>query len=102
MAPGVHGVDVPYTFYNEGWESIPAVPSQPPVQNTTLAHMFQKYLTNFAIYGDPNGPRGGELPEMKPYGRDNVALNINVSSVETLRDPSAKEECIWWQKGLYF
>jgi hypothetical protein len=62
--------------------------------------MFQSYLTNFAIFGDPNGSGGG-LPRMDVYGVATTVLGINISSLVPLRDPAAKKECYWLQKALY-
>ena len=89
IPPGTHGVDTPYVFYTEPNEL---------VINESLARMYQTYLTNFAIYGDPNG-KG--LPEMALYGADMVVTNMNLTSIGPMKDPAAKEECYWWQKGLY-
>ena len=95
IPPGTHGVDTPYVFYTE---------PNPLVLNETLARMYQTYLTNFVIYGDPNGKGGSVgcwLPEMIRYEPKNMVTNLNLTSIGYLKDPAAKEECYWWQKGLY-
>lgn len=89
IPPGTHGVETPYQFYTG---------ADPTVLNATLAHIFQRYLTNFAISGDPNGVA---LPIMKQYGRENILTDININSIESMKDPYAKEHCNWIQKGLY-
>lgn len=89
VPPGTHGIDVPYTFYNG---------PDPRVFNDSLAKTFQKYLTNFVIHGNPNKPG---LPYMPLYGEENLVTNINITSIEPMKDPASKEECSWWQKGLY-
>jgi carboxylesterase type B len=90
VTPGTHGTDTPYVFFNG--------PS-PAVQNETLAGMFQSYLTNFVSRGNPNA---FGLPDMPLYGKENVVTNINITTIETIKDPAAKEACYWWQKGLAF
>ncbi|KAK5069913.1 hypothetical protein LTR64_007905 [Lithohypha guttulata] len=101
LEPGKHGTDVPYTFYNEGKEEIPAVPGMAKVKSKELAHALQKYLTNFVIYGDPNGTGESDLPKMRVRGGECVMLNFAETGIEETRDPSAKEQCVWWQKGLF-
>ncbi|KAI1610995.1 carboxylesterase family protein-like protein [Exophiala viscosa] len=101
LAPGTHGTDISYTFYNEGKEEKSAVPGLPNVKNRELAHIFQKYLTNFVLYGDPNGNKDAGLPKMNQRGDDFVVLNFGENGIEEIRDPSAKEQCLWWQKGLF-
>ena len=66
--------------------------------NASLARIKQRYLTNFVVEGDPNEV---DLPVMPVYGTGNVVTDINVTSIGMIRDPAAKEECYWWQKGLY-
>ncbi|KAL3475723.1 hypothetical protein BJX99DRAFT_259160 [Aspergillus californicus] len=52
----IHAMDVPYTYYDG---------STAEVKNATMAIAFQKYLTRFAIYGDPN---------RKPHEKDTLPL----------------------------
>ena len=89
IPPGTHGIDIPYTFYNG---------PDPRVSNDTLAQLFQKYLTNFAISGNPNRE---DLPSMPIYGRQNLVTDINITMIKPLRDPAAKEQCYWLQRALY-
>ncbi|KIW20224.1 hypothetical protein PV08_00799 [Exophiala spinifera] len=101
LAPGTHGTDVSYIFYNEGKEETP-LPGLPRVKNPKLAHHLQRYLTNFALYGNPNGHiEGGDLPIMRIRGDEHVVLNFADDGIQEIRDPSAKEHCCWWQKGLF-
>lgn len=89
IPPGTHGVETPYQFYTG---------PNPDVQNVTLAHLFQRYITNFAILGNPNGRH---LPIMELYGKGNSITNINLTSIMQMKDPYAKEHCTWMQQGLY-
>jgi carboxylesterase type B len=90
VPPSLHGQDITYTYYNG-----PAA----TVANDTLAVIMQKYLTNFAINHDPNGPG---LPAFPQYGPGSTLLNLNLSSISTIQDPTSAQRCAWWQKGLYF
>ncbi|KAI9763169.1 MAG: hypothetical protein M1840_000881 [Geoglossum simile] len=90
IPPSFHGQDVPYTYYNG--------PS-PAVMNDTIALTMQRYITTFAITGQPNRP---SLPYIPLYGSDNQILDLNVTDIMPIPDPEANERCEWWQKALYF
>ena len=90
IPPAYHGEDVPYTYYNG--------PS-PAVINDTIALSMQRYLTTFAITGQPNRQN---LPQIPLYGSNNQILDLNVTGMVPISDPDANERCEWWQKALYF
>ncbi|KAJ9603666.1 hypothetical protein H2200_011852 [Cladophialophora chaetospira] len=90
VPPSLHGDDISYTYYNG--------PNPPYVKNDTLAIIMQKYFTNFAIKGDPNGPG---LPRFPTYGGSATVLNLNVSTIGPIADNVKNARCLWWQKGLY-
>ncbi|PMD15738.1 hypothetical protein NA56DRAFT_709622 [Hyaloscypha hepaticicola] len=46
VPPGYHGMDVPYKYFTS---------SNDIVSNNTLAEILQRYITNFAKTGSPNG-----------------------------------------------
>lgn len=67
--------------------------------NATVATLMQKYLTNFALSGSPNGV---ETPHFPAYGA-NSSLQVlgTVGAGEQVVDPTANERCAWWAKGEY-
>ena len=67
------------------------------VIDTATAVTLQKYITNFAEKGDPNGPG---VPRFPSYGDEATVLNLNITT-STQRDPAANYRCDWWQKVLY-
>jgi carboxylesterase type B len=91
VPPSLHGDDIPYTYYNS--------PNSAAVKNDTLAQIMQRYFTRFAEVGDPNAPG---VPFFPVYGENQTCLNLNLTSVGTIKDNAANERCTWWQKGLYF
>lgn len=101
LSPGTHGTDMPYIFYNVGKDDDPPLPGMPKVKSKEMAHILQRHLTNFVVYGDPNGDGDGELPKMRARGDEGVVLNFGEDGIEERRDPSAKQHCVWWQQGLY-
>ena len=91
VAPGLHGQDVPYTYYNGG-------PANSNVANTTVALVLQDYITSFAVTGVPK--REGD-PEFQMYSNQSTILNLNITSISEILDPTANARCLFWQKGLY-
>ena len=90
VPPALHGNDIYYTFY-EGPNS--------NVLNDTLALIMQKYITNFVINGDPNGP---EVPYFSNYSAGGQIQNLNTSLINLIPDGLANGRCYWWQKALYY
>jgi carboxylesterase type B len=90
VPPGPHGEDTAYTFFRGG--------SNPGVANATLARALQKYIIQFVTTGSPNA-KG--LPKFPLYGSENKVLNLNLTGIEVISDPSANKRCDWWQKGLF-
>ncbi|POS78183.1 carboxylesterase [Diaporthe helianthi] len=91
VPPGIHTLDVNYSFYvNSTWS--------PLVTNATTAGILQGYLTTFAETGDPN--REG-LPAFPVYGGENMDLNLNATFVDVIRDPAANSRCDWWREASY-
>lgn len=91
VPPGLHGFDVPYTFYNGV--------SADPTFNATVAMALQEYLTSFAKTGVPSG---AEFPEFPVYGASSTELNLNVSGIKAMLDPTDNPRCLYWQKALYY
>lgn len=65
----IHAQDVPYTFFNG---------NDTNVHSIETAIMLQKYLTRFAINGNPNGPspNGTPLPEMLRLDASNASVFV--------------------------
>ena len=89
IPPGLHGQDIPYTFFN-GANNI--------VVSDSTAVALQEYITSFAIKGAPSGP---SLPSFPLYGNDSEIQDLNVTSITQIKDPVANARCLWWQKALY-
>ncbi|KAJ6151658.1 hypothetical protein N7470_007255 [Penicillium chermesinum] len=90
IPPAYHGEDVAYVYYNG--------PS-PQVINTTNAHALQTYYTQFAITGQPNEVG---FPDFRPYGSGKQILDLNVTGMSMMDDPTNNPRCHWWQLALYF
>lgn len=91
VPPGIHTLDVNYSFYiNSTWS--------PLVTNATTAGILQGYLTTFAETGNPN--REG-LPAFPVYGAENTNLNLNATFVDVIKDPAANSRCDWWRAASY-
>ena len=67
--------------------------------NDTTALALQDYITSFVINGVPGGPG---IPQFPLYGNDSEVLNLNLTRISDLKDPSANARCAWWQKGLVY
>lgn len=91
VPPAYHGEDVPYTYYNKATAS--------PSVNATIALLMQRYLTRFALTGNPNGGADTALPV---YGLSGQILDLNVTGLEKISDPNDNDRCRWWQKSLYY
>jgi carboxylesterase type B len=93
VPPALHGQDVPYTFYNAAGK-----PTK-EVVNATVAYVLQKYITDFAETGAPNG---SGVPKFVLYGDSSTVVNLNATTISDTRDPVSNTRCEWWQKALYF
>lgn len=91
VPPGLHGFDVPYTFYNGV--------SADPTFNATVAMALQDYLTSFAQNGEPSGEG---FPSFPLYGPSSTEINLNITGINPIKDPTANPRCLFWQKALYY
>ena len=93
VPPGIHGSDLPYTFYVNG-----TAPATTQSINATLALLMQRYFLNFAIAGSPNGLG---VPRFPLYGgeAEEILSSTMVGAVHD--DDLTAARCKWWQKGLY-
>ncbi|KAF2804763.1 alpha/beta-hydrolase [Mytilinidion resinicola] len=89
VPPGVHGEDVPYTFYDG--------PS-PSVVNDTVAVVLQDWITTFAVAGVPSAEG---LPSFPQYGLFGTAEDLNVTGVAPFHDPGSNLRCYWLQNAYY-
>ncbi len=91
VPPAIHGIDVPYTYYNG---------PNPAVLSSTVALALQTYITSFAEDGNPN-ERG--VPMFGMVGNSSRILNLNITSIAEIRGyDENNERCAWWQKALYY
>lgn len=99
IPPGVHGQDIPYTFYNGGGKSL-------SVARPEVAIQLQKYITNFVITGKPDGAGKvvGAEP-FEPYGVNGTVELLGMEGSEGMgserEDPTKNERCDWWQRASY-
>lgn len=91
VPPGVHGNDLRYTFYSGD--------SADPTFNYTVAMALQQYLTSFVQNGVPSGEG---YPSFPLYGPSSTELNLNISGINTMRDPTDNPRCAYWQKGFRY
>ena len=96
VPPGLHGQDVPYTFYVPGTKPpfggvLPMLPN--------IAKLLQTYIANFVTTGDPNGVG---LPEFPTYGGDSTVLVLDAAADgKVMTDELASGRCEWWQQAYY-
>lgn len=108
LYPGFHSEGLPYIH----WPSAPA-PGIFVFQQ--LAWIFQQYLVNFAIYGNPNGlapPTYVEtLVGFEKYSSNKSQIDMNLIKNENIGyrplvkvqiDPLIEEDCLWWQQAHYY
>ncbi|PYI03941.1 alpha/beta-hydrolase [Aspergillus sclerotiicarbonarius CBS 121057] len=90
VSPGLHEDDVQYTFYDGD-------PSKRV--NATVAWALQDYITSFAMDGVPRSTIG---PEFTPYGPNRTMMDLGGTGIKTIRDPTDRERCKWWQLGFFY
>ena len=96
VPPGVHGVDVPYTFFNgDTMTSDDGLPV-----NATVAKALQHYVTEFAMTGKPNE---AGVPFFPVYGSNSSTEVLTNSTAfgTQVTDTAANPRCSYWQKALY-
>ena len=89
VPPALHGLDVPYTYYNG---------PNPSVLSDTVAIALQKYITQWAENANPNEPG---VPFFPIYGNNATVQDLNITRIGDATDLAANYRCDWWQKGLY-
>lgn len=89
--PGSHGQDLAWTFFVK----------EDPAVNAELAISMQRYFTNFAMKGDPNGEGVSGLAPFPVYSdQANLAI-FGQEGVGTAVDGLANHRCDYWQKGTF-
>jgi carboxylesterase type B len=103
IPPGLHGNDIPYTYYNGGGlQPVNASQGAWGLQNVTAALTLQDWIVTFARDGRPSAPDISEVPEFEMYGPDAHVVELNLTEISVVTDPAANDRCKWWQKGLYY
>lgn len=83
VPPGVHGGDIPYTFYDEAMIGN----GNSPVANATVAELMQRYIVAFVAHGDPNVfPRKDNRDVYPLYRNDALVVNFNKTFVDVRED----------------
>jgi carboxylesterase type B len=94
--PGLHGEDVPYTFFNGDTSTI----DDAFAVNATVATAFQRYLVEFVMNGKPTS-QGYEA--FVTYGSNDTITNIAASGLGTQsKDPGASSQCAFWNQASYY
>jgi len=91
--PGLHGEDIPYTYFNGPSSS---------VVNATAAIALQDFIVTFAEGGAPESPDVPNAPAFGVYGINSTVENIGASDITRIKDTVANSRCDWWQRALYF
>jgi carboxylesterase type B len=96
VPPGLHGEDTDYTFFNgDTSTSDEGVPI-----NGTVADVFQRYLTNFAMTGKPTAEG---FPDFSMYGQQDTVTNIGDTGLGTqLTDPGVVPACKFFIEAPYY
>jgi carboxylesterase type B len=92
VPPAIHGIDVAYTFYDDGGNSSSLV-------DPSIAMTMQRLFTSFLSTGKPNSPSEIEFPV---YGKEGNILNLNITGPTIINEnPLQVKRCNWWQKLSY-
>lgn len=111
MPPGLHGQDVPYTFYNRpspndnSSSDLPNASLRLPAVNQSIAEALQKYIVTFTASGAPtssssSSSRNKILPVFSPYwdtDKNNLLDLNNFTGIKVVKDETANGRCAWWQ-----
>jgi len=96
VPPGLHAVDIPYTFFNGDTSTL----NQGRPVDAEVAKSFQRYLVNFVMTGKPTS-KG--LQPFVEYGSNDTVANIDATDLGMqIRDPAARSQCKFWQAAPYY
>jgi carboxylesterase type B len=97
IPPGLHGQDVPYTFYEQG-STLTSILFGIPVSNVTVALAMQDWFTSFAQQGEPESDLAPEFPQNGPHAR---LMDIQQNNFKIIHDPTDNSRCRFWQTVPY-
>ncbi len=108
IGKGLHGEDVPYTFFNGDTSD----PDEGAYVNATDAGIWQDYLLGFAAAGNPNGVasrsgmggplvRGVQWPLYRAGNRTGTVLDFNATFRAPTEDVYSAERCAFWNSGAF-
>ncbi|KAH6971245.1 Alpha/Beta hydrolase protein [Ilyonectria sp. MPI-CAGE-AT-0026] len=89
--PGTHGQDLTWTFFVD----------EDPTGSPELAIEMQRYFTNLAMAGNPNGKATGDLPSFPLYGKNASLVTFGIDGVGVVHDAIVNPRCDFWQKGIF-
>ncbi|KAI9932510.1 hypothetical protein ASPWEDRAFT_22285 [Aspergillus wentii DTO 134E9] len=90
IPPAIHAQDVPYTFFSGNHST---------VANATVALAMQDWFTSFVQTGTP---RSTLSPVFERSGKNGTLLNVGLSNITVIRDPTANPRCRFWQNAPYY
>ncbi|KAI1081045.1 Alpha/Beta hydrolase protein [Whalleya microplaca] len=95
VPPGIHGADVPYTFYNGDGAS-----ASSDVGDPALAEALQAYIVGFVRTGDPNDGGSGGLVPFPVYGSGAEVLELREGGAVKGVDDLKNGRCDWILQAL--
>jgi carboxylesterase type B len=97
IPPGLHGQDVPYTFYKDG-STLTSILFDIPVSNVTVALAMQDWFTSFAFDGEPRSDLGPDFIQHGPHAR---LMDIGQETLKMINDSTDNPRCRFWQTVPY-
>ncbi|KAB8295158.1 hypothetical protein EYC80_007087 [Monilinia laxa] len=94
IPPGIHGIDVPYTFFNG--DTTGGTLQDPPVI-TDIATALQQFLTDFVIARDPSSSGA-----FVGYDKSETVTSIDIAGFKNVGDPAADSRCDYWFQFPYY
>jgi cholinesterase len=93
MPPGIHGQDLPYTFFHENT-------TETDVPIPGLAEAMQAYFTSFAKSGNVNlADEILNLLDWPEYGDTANIVTFGLDGIGIAEDDTRNHRCDFWQKG---
>ncbi|KAJ5344448.1 hypothetical protein N7452_002452 [Penicillium brevicompactum] len=101
IAPGLHGQDAAYGFYNEGNTEVSSTSTNPlvAVSNVTVALAMQDYFLSFTEHGVPTSSLA---PTIKPWGPQGQLMSLETKQIRSIPDSTNNARCAFWQPAPYF
>ncbi|ESZ98491.1 carboxylesterase [Sclerotinia borealis F-4128] len=95
VPPGTHGIDVPYTFFNGDTTDSPSGGGPPVI--ASLATLFQHFLIDFVISGNPSSDGTFER-----YSKNQTVTDIDITGLTLVKDPASDSRCDYWLRFPYY